>query len=95
MSEGDISDDNLREYGQILNPFSRISNLFYTSIDLKNKDEAKSSYQALHISTLMLRDLLNRMHGINSEDIDDLEERAREIFDRNREQLRKIGEWAV
>lgn len=95
MGEGGISDDNLHGYKQILNLFSKISNLISTSIDLKNKDEVKSSYQALHISTLILRDLLNDMHGINGKDIICLEERAQEIFDRNREELRKNGQWTM
>ena len=64
-------------------------------MDLKNKDEAKVCYQALHISTLILRDLLNNMHGINGKDIIGLEQRAQEIFDRNKEHLRKNGQWTV
>lgn len=95
MSEGDdISEDDLQEYERILNHFGQISDLF-SSINFKNKDEAQSFFQALHIATLQLRDLLSKMHGVNNEGVDELEDGARTIFDRNREQLRKKGQWTV
>lgn len=95
MSESsDISDDDLHEYSQILNHFVQILS-FVSSINLKNKDEAQNSYQAIHITTLVFRDLLSRMHGVCTKDIDGLENRARIIFDRNREQLRQTGQWAL
>lgn len=93
MVEGDdISEDDLREQKQILIRFYQISNLF-SSVDFKNKDYAQGSYQALHIATLILRDLLSKMHGVKSNDLDDIEERARKVFDRNSEQLRTKGLW--
>jgi hypothetical protein len=91
-NEDDISEDDLQEYEQILIQFGQISDLF-SSINLKNKYDAQSSYQALHITTLVLRDLLIKMHGVNSKDIDGLEDRVQNILDRNREQLRKKGQW--
>ena len=74
--------------------FQQISD-FMSSFDFKNKDEAQSSYQALRITTLILRDLLSKMHGVKNKDLDNLDERARIIFDRNREQLRTKGLWTV
>lgn len=90
MSEGDdISEDDLHE-ALILRRFQQISELM-SSIDFKNRNEAQSTYQSLRIAILIMRDLLMNMHGITNDDLDNLEERARIIFDRNTEQLRTKG----